>query len=126
MKLTTKGEYALRAILDLMNRQDENAVRLEDISDRQNISLSYLEQLFRKLRKAGIVSAVRGPGGGYSLSKDPKKITVLDILLGVGDKPILKTKATECSTEECKKVQGIINASNNVIMKVLNVKLEDL
>jgi len=126
MKLTTKGEYALRAMLDLVKRQDEPTVKLEDICERQNISLSYLEQLFRKLKKAKIVDAVRGPGGGYSLAKPANKISVLDVLLAVGDKPILKTKATECTTNECKKIQNIIDTTNNLVLKVLNVKLEDL
>lgn len=124
--MTTKGEYALRAVLDIIARPSEDLIRLEDISERQNISLSYLEQLFRKLKKAGLVDATRGPGGGYCLTKKATKASVLDVLLAVGDKPVLKTKATPCKTKECVKVQTVINTANNTILKILNVKLEKL
>ncbi len=80
MKLSTKGRYGLRAIVDLaMNSQDE-AVALSSIAERQNISISYLEQLIAKLRKAGLVNSIRGAQGGYILAKDSKEISVGDIL----------------------------------------------
>ena len=69
MRLTSKGRYAVRAMLDLTANSKGNPVRLQEISTRQNISLHYLEQLFRKLRKGQVVKSVRGPGGGYFLQR---------------------------------------------------------
>ena len=88
MKLTTKGRYAVMAMADLASNQNSKPVSLVDISLRQNISLSYLEQLFALLRKHNLVSGVRGPGGGYKLSVDPKDITIAQIINAINsDKP---------------------------------------
>jgi Rrf2 family iron-sulfur cluster assembly transcriptional regulator len=76
MKLTTKGRYAVTAMLDLALHNDQAPVNLADISARQHISLTYLEQLFRKLRKKGLVESVRGPGGGYRLALNADEITI--------------------------------------------------
>jgi Rrf2 family iron-sulfur cluster assembly transcriptional regulator len=86
MKLTTKGRYAVTAMLDLAIHDDEGPITLADISERQGISLSYLEQLFSKLRKNGLVSSARGPGGGYRLSRDSKDIAVVDVITAVDEK----------------------------------------
>ena len=81
MKLSTKGRYGLRAMLDLaINSENEDAVCIQSISERQNISESYLEQLVRKLRTAGLVKSVRGAGGGYRLAKPADQISVGDVL----------------------------------------------
>ncbi|MBQ8184996.1 MAG: Rrf2 family transcriptional regulator [Lachnospiraceae bacterium] len=80
MKLSTKGRYGLRALLDLAVHSESGAVSIASIAERQNISESYLEQLIAKLRKAGLVSSVRGAGGGYVLAKAPEEISVGDIL----------------------------------------------
>jgi Rrf2 family transcriptional regulator, iron-sulfur cluster assembly transcription factor len=80
MKLTTKGRYAVTAMLDLALRYDRGAVTLADIAKRQGISLSYLEQLFAKLRRSGLVDSVRGPGGGYNLAMAPNKISMLPVV----------------------------------------------
>ena len=80
MKLSTKGRYGLRALLDLALNSETEAVSIASIAARQNISESYLEQLIGKLRKAGLVSSVRGAGGGYMLAKPAKDISVGDIL----------------------------------------------
>ena len=85
MKLTTKGRYAVTAMLDLGLRFGEGAVTLSDIAKRQGISLSYLEQLFAKLRRNGLVDSVRGPGGGYSLARDPSEISVAEIVLAINE-----------------------------------------
>lgn len=85
MKLTTKGRYAVTAMLDLAFHCDTKPVTLTDIAKRQNISLSYLEQLFARLRRAGMVEGVRGPGGGYQLSKDASEISVADIICAVDE-----------------------------------------
>lgn len=85
MRLTSKGRYAVRAMLDLAFHCKGNPVRLQEISTRQAISLHYLEQLFRKLRKGSAVKSVRGPGGGYVLSRSMDEISVRDILDCVGE-----------------------------------------
>lgn len=85
MRLTSKGRYATRAMLDLTFHSSGNPVRLQEISTRQAISLHYLEQLFRKLRTGRVVKSVRGPGGGYVLARSMDEITVRDILDCVGE-----------------------------------------
>lgn len=92
MRLTTKGRFAVTAMIDLAMRQDQGPVTLAGISQRQKISLSYLEQLFAKLRRHEIVESVRGPGGGYSLAKPAETVTVADIIIAV-DEPL---DATQC------------------------------
>ena len=85
MRLTSKGRYAVRAMLDLTFNSNGNPVRLQEISTRQAISLHYLEQLFRKLRTGRVVKSVRGPGGGYVLARSMDEITVKDVLECVGE-----------------------------------------
>lgn len=87
MRLTTKGRFAVTAMIDIGLRYHSGPVTLAKISERQNISLSYLEQLFGRLRRHELVSSIRGPGGGYTLAKAARKITVADIVLAV-DEPI--------------------------------------
>ncbi len=85
MRLTTKGRYAVTAMLDLSINASKGPVSLNDISQRQDISLSYLEQLFSKLRKHSLVSSVRGPGGGYLLSRKENEIDVAEIIDAVSE-----------------------------------------
>lgn len=85
MRLTTKGRYAVTAMLDLAYHSQTRPVTLTDIADRQTISLSYLEQLFARLRKGGMVKGVRGPGGGYTLSRHAKDINIADIIEAVDE-----------------------------------------
>jgi Rrf2 family iron-sulfur cluster assembly transcriptional regulator len=85
MRLSTKGRYAVTAMLDLATRYDQGPVTLADISETQGISLSYLEQLFARLKKSGLVTGLRGPGGGYRLALDPRDITIAKILNGIGE-----------------------------------------
>lgn len=91
MRLTTKGRYAVTAMLDLALHSQDKPVTLTEIAARQTISLSYLEQLFARLRKADIVRGVRGPGGGYQLSQPPQKISIAAIIEAVNE-PIDSTK----------------------------------
>ena len=86
MRLTTKGRYAVTAMLDLALNFGKGPITLADISKRQGISLSYLEQLFSKLRRNGLVDSARGPGGGYSLSRPAKEICVADVITAVDEK----------------------------------------
>ena len=85
MRLTTKGRYAVTAMLDLAIHEDEGPISLADISQRQEISLSYLEQLFSKLRKNQLVSSVRGPGGGYELMQNADSIFIAQIIDAVNE-----------------------------------------
>ena len=85
MRLTSKGRYAVRAILDLTFNSNGKPVRLQEISERQSISLHYLEQLFRRLRKGSVVKSVRGPGGGYVLARSMDEISVKEVLTSVGE-----------------------------------------
>ena len=96
MRLTTKGRFAVTAMIDLGLRQGNGPVTLAAISQRQQISLSYLEQLFGKLRRNALVESTRGPGGGYTLARIPAEITVADIITSV-DEPM---DATQCGGKE--------------------------
>lgn len=105
MRLTSKGRYAVRAMLDLTASSNGNPVRLQEISTRQNISLHYLEQLFRKLRNGQTVKSVRGPGGGYVLARPMDQITIKDVLDCVGEninpaKDILGSESETANTVE--------------------------
>lgn len=105
MRLTTKGRFAVTAMIDLAMRNGSGPVTLADISERQKISLSYLEQLFGKLRRRGLVSSVRGPGGGYNLAQPTQSMSVADIITAV-DEPI---DATQCGGKEnCRDEQKCI------------------
>ena len=96
MRLTTKGRFAVTAMVDLAMRQTRGPVTLATISERQHISLSYLEQLFGKLRRRMLVSSVRGPGGGYRLARPMQSVSVADIVIAV-DEPL---DATQCGGKE--------------------------
>ena len=96
MRLTTKGRFAVTAMMDLALHHGSGPVTLAEISGRQKISLSYLEQLFGKLRRHQLVESVRGPGGGYVLAKEMDQVTVTEIILAV-DEPI---DATQCGGKE--------------------------
>ena len=96
MRLTTKCRFAVTAMIDLAMNAQERAVKLNTISERQNISLSYLEQLFGKLRRAGLVESVRGPGGGYKLGRPPAEINIAQIIAAAED----CLDATLCSGKE--------------------------
>ena len=96
MRLTTKGRFAVTAMVDLAMNLDEQPVTLASISERQKISLSYLEQLFGKLRRSELVESVRGPGGGYRLARDMARISVADIIVAVDE--ILDS--TQCGGKE--------------------------
>jgi Rrf2 family transcriptional regulator, iron-sulfur cluster assembly transcription factor len=96
MRLTTKGRFAVTAMIDLGLRKDKGPVSLAAISQRQNISLSYLEQLFGKLRRHELVDSTRGPGGGYTIAKQMHLVSVADIIYAV-DEPL---DATQCSGKQ--------------------------
>ena len=96
MRLTTKGRFAVTAMIDVAMQSTKGPATLAGVSDRQKISLSYLEQLFGKLRRSGLVESVRGPGGGYRLARSPDTVSVADVIVAV-DEPI---DATQCAGRE--------------------------
>lgn len=96
MRLTTKGRYAVTAMLDLAINRGQEPITLADISQRQGISLSYLEQLFSKLRKHNLVSSARGPGGGYRLSRAAETIAIAEIIAAVDE----TVDATRCKGQQ--------------------------
>jgi Rrf2 family iron-sulfur cluster assembly transcriptional regulator len=102
MKLSTKGRYAVMALVDIGQQGNARPVSLAEISCRQDISQEYLEQLFLKLRKAGLVDSSRGPGGGYRLSRDAGEIFVYDIIAAV-DEPMKMTRCEGDAVEGCVK-----------------------
>ena len=102
MKLTTKGRYAVMAMADLASYQNGKPVSLNDISLRQNISLSYLEQLFSKLKNEKLVKSIRGPAGGYVLERNPKDIKISNIILAVDE----QIKTLNCKKESKKGCHG--------------------
>ena len=124
MRLTTKGRFAVTAMIDLALRQGKGPVTLSGISQRQAISLSYLEQLFGKLRRHEIVESIRGPGGGYSLARRADKITVADIIIAV-DEPL---DATQCGgTDHCRgvDVSSGVRCMTHDLWTTLNEKMVD-
>lgn len=96
MRLTTKGRYAVTAMLDLALHRDQGPINLADISHRQGISLSYLEQLFARLRRQGLVASARGPGGGYLLGRQAGEISVAQVINAVDE----SVDATRCGGQE--------------------------
>ncbi len=105
MKLSTKGRYAVMAMVDLASRNHGKPVPLADIAERQEISLSYLEQLFGKLRRGGLVKSVRGPGGGYLMARSSSDTRVSDIIMAV-DEPITATRCKSESAAGCHEDKG--------------------
>jgi Rrf2 family iron-sulfur cluster assembly transcriptional regulator len=101
MRLSTKGRYAVMAMVDLAKHSGGEPVSLAEIAERQEISLSYLEQLFAKLRKGGLVNSVRGPGGGYLLAFATAETRISDIILAV-DEPIRATRCTPGAPVGCR------------------------
>ncbi len=95
MKISTKGRYAITAMMEVALKQNVRPVTLADISEEQGISISYLEQLFARLRKSGLVKGFRGPGGGYHLAKPPNEISIAEIVNAVEDKLRTKKPASE-------------------------------
>ncbi len=102
MKLSAKGRYAVIALADLASIKGSRPVTLAEIATRQEISLSYLEQLFAKLRRGGVVRGVRGPGGGYSLARAADQTSIADIVMAVDE----NIQATACKPESAKNCKG--------------------
>jgi Rrf2 family transcriptional regulator, iron-sulfur cluster assembly transcription factor len=100
MKMSTKGRYAVMAMIDIGQQTNGMPVSLNEISERQDISQEYLEQLFGKLRRAGLVNSTRGPGGGYTLARAPADIALADVILAV-DEPLRVTRCEGDAVDGC-------------------------
>jgi Rrf2 family iron-sulfur cluster assembly transcriptional regulator len=129
MRLTTKGRFAVTAMIDIAMHSTNGPATLAGVSDRQKISLSYLEQLFGKLRRHGLVESVRGPGGGYHLARSADTISVADIITAV-DEPI---DATQCGGREnchddrrCMTHELWAGLNNHIFEYLQSVTLEQL
>jgi Rrf2 family transcriptional regulator, iron-sulfur cluster assembly transcription factor len=129
MRLTTKGRFAVTAMIDVAMHNGGGPVTLAGVSDRQKISLSYLEQLFGKLRRHGLVESVRGPGGGYNLARPANSVSVADIITAV-DEPI---DATQCGGKEncqddkrCMTHELWANLNTHIFSFLRSVSLEQL
>ncbi len=132
MKLSTKGRYAVMAMADLGTHRADRPISLADVAKRQEISLSYLEQLFGKLRKAGLVRSVRGPGGGYLLAHGKPDIRISDIIMAV-DEPITATRCSSGSGTGCHSDKGRClthdlwqSLSHQIQLYLNSVTLEDV
>lgn len=134
MRLSTKGRYAVMAMVDLAKYSSDSGgpVVLAEIARRQEISLSYLEQLFSKLRKGGLVSSIRGPGGGYRLARPANELRISDIVLAV-DEPIRATRCKGEVTEGCMSGQTRClthdlweELGNQIYLFLSSVSLEDV
>ncbi|CAM3619199.1 Fe-S cluster assembly transcription factor [Polynucleobacter brandtiae] len=133
MRLTTKGRFAVTAMIDLALREAHGPVTLAGISQRQKISLSYLEQLFGKLRRFNIVESTRGPGGGYTLARKSEEISVADIIVAV-DEPLDATQCGgkgNCQSDEenhghCMTHDLWTNLNSKMVEYLSSVSLNDL
>ncbi len=132
MKLSTKGRYAVMAMVDLAKQSTGGPVALADVAERQEISLSYLEQLFGKLRRGGLVKSVRGPGGGYLLARSSADTRICDIIMAV-DEPIQTTRCTPGSPTGCKSNQSRClthdlweELGHHIYLYLSSVSLEDV
>ncbi|MBK5970821.1 MULTISPECIES: Fe-S cluster assembly transcription factor [Thiorhodovibrio] len=129
MRLTTKGRYAVTAVLDLAIHQGQGPIALADIARRQGISLSYLEQLFAKLRRQRLVCSVRGPGGGYNLARDIDEINIAEVISAV-DEHVDATKcggAGDCCNEgPCLTHDLWMDLSHRIYEYLYQISLKDL
>ncbi len=129
MRLSTKSRYAVTSLLDMVMNSDKGPVSLAEISRRQGISLSYLEQLFAKMRRNNLVVSTRGPGGGYSLSTAPEEVSISDIICAVDEKVEVTNKdalAGSAAYEPCLTEQLWEELSEQISSYLTNISLADM
>jgi len=129
MRLSTKSRYAVTSLLDMVMNSDKGPVSLAEISRRQGISLSYLEQLFAKMRRNNLVVSTRGPGGGYSLSTAPEEVSISDIICAVDEKVEVTNKdalAGSAAYEPCLTEQLWAELSEQISTYLTNISLADM
>ena len=129
MRLSTKSRYAVTSLLDMVMNSDKGPVSLAEISRRQGISLSYLEQLFAKMRRNNLVVSTRGPGGGYSLSTAPEEVSISDIICAVDEKVEVTNKDAlvgSAAYEPCLTEQLWEELSEQISSYLTNISLADM
>ncbi|MDA8172716.1 MAG: Rrf2 family transcriptional regulator [Nitrospiraceae bacterium] len=119
LKLSTKGQYGVRAMFEIARGYPEHPVAIREIAERQDVSVAYLEQILNTLRKAGLITSVRGPGGGYLLSRSPREISIGEILRGL-DGPVALT-ACQDPLAGCVRADGCVTS---LLWKALGEKIE--
>jgi len=122
MRLTTKSRYGARALFDIAYHSAGVPIQIKDISERQDIPQRYLEQIFQKLKKANIVKSVRGPGGGYVLANDPKKITVGDIIQAMRE-PIDPVFCVDSETKRSRRCSRVDQCVTRLVWKEAGEKI---
>lgn len=121
LRLSTKGQYGVRAMFELAKNYNKGPLTIKEIAARQDVSISYLEQLLNKLRKSKLIKSQKGPGGGYIISKKPEEISV-GMILNSLEGPVAITQCLGPSTGNCKRVEGCVA---RLLWKSLGEKIED-
>ena len=121
LKLSTKGQYGVRAMFELAKNYDQGPLTIKEIAARQGVSVSYLEQLLNRLRKSKLITSQKGPGGGYLINKKPDEISVGMILHSL-EGPVAITQCLDPSAKGCKRVDGCVA---RLLWKSLGEKIED-
>jgi Rrf2 family protein len=119
LKLSTRGQYGVRAMFEIARGYPDNPVTIKEISERQDVSVAYLEQILNKLRKAGLIRSVKGPGGGYLLTEDPGRVNIASILKEL-EGPVAITSCLD-PEEGCSRVEGCVT---HLLWKSLGAKIE--
>ncbi|UCH43942.1 MAG: Rrf2 family transcriptional regulator [Nitrospiraceae bacterium] len=121
LKLSTKGQYGVRAMFELAKNYENGPLSIKEIAQRQDVSVSYLEQLLNKLRKSKLISSQKGPGGGYVINRKPEEISV-GMILNSLEGPVAITQCLDPSTKGCKRVDGCVA---RLLWKSLGEKIEN-
>ena len=130
MRITTKGRYALRAVSQLAANYTDKPISIRELAEMENLSAEFLEQIFYKLRKAGIINSTRGPGGGFSLNRAPEEISVSQIFDAVGEgldmAPCAIGNAEPCDHKSCITHSIWVEASNHFKEYFSNISIKDI
>ena len=121
LKLSTKGQYGVRAMFELAKNYEQGPLTIKEIANRQDVSVAYLEQLLNKLRRSELIISQKGPGGGYAINKKPEEISV-GMILNSLEGPVAITQCLDPSAKGCKRVDGCVA---RLLWKSLGEKIED-
>ncbi len=121
LKLSTKGQYGVRAMFELAKNFEKGPLTIKEIASRQDVSTAYLEQLLNKLRKSDLITSQKGPGGGYSINSNPEEISV-GMILNSLEGPVAITQCLDPAAKGCKRVEGCVA---RLLWKSLGEKIED-
>lgn len=130
MRITTKGRYAIRAVSQLAANYTDKPISIRELAEMENLSPEFLEQIFYKLRKAGLINSTRGPGGGFSLNKEPAEITITEIFEAVGEgldlAPCTIGDAEPCDHKNCISHKVWVEASNHLKEYFNGISIQDI